>query len=179
MINHDKSVMVSCKKDKKNASFAPLVLVFPEATSQIVLYRAMPVKDMSSTMSSLPTMKSDYTNCDFWDRLWISAKANGWTIKEIYAICQQIAPPNFSGQMVHLVQPTNAPLNSNGYAHQYIELRKAVQPIVGSSGVQTNVTTIKQRPNESFVAFVAKAHKEFVATHGGPDLDSEIIKLLL
>lgn len=46
------------------------------------------------------------------------------------------------------------------------------------SGVQTNVTTIKQHPNESFVAYTehfAKALKEFVAAHGGPDLESEII----
>lgn len=70
------------------------------------------------------------------------------------------------------MEPTNAPLNSNGYARQYIELRKAVQPIVGS-GVQTNVTTIKQRLNESFDAYTerfAKAHKEFVATHGWPQM---------
>lgn len=109
---------LSCEKDKKNASFAPLVLVFPEATGQIVFSRVMPVKDMSSIMSSLPTMKSNDPNCDFWDRLWISAKANGLTINELYAICEQIAPPNFSGQMVNLVQPTNAPSNSNDYARQ-------------------------------------------------------------
>lgn len=74
----------------------------------------------------------DDPNCDFWDRLWISAKANGLTIQELYAICEQIAPTNFSGQMVNLVQPTNAPPNSNDYVRQYIELRKAVQGIVGS-----------------------------------------------
>lgn len=46
------------------------------AAGQVGVYRSMGVRDLTSIVNTLPLMKSNSTNSEFWDHLWVMARAN-------------------------------------------------------------------------------------------------------
>lgn len=65
-----------------------LILGNQEATArgQIGVYQDLDVTDMCSIVSALPIMKSNNTNNEFWDCLWVTARTHQLAIKELYYI---------------------------------------------------------------------------------------------
>ena len=150
------------------------------AAGQVGVCRSMGVRDLTSIVNTLPLMKSNSTNSEFWDRLWVMARANRLAVKDKRSVFNLGASlPVYIHGTDHLTPPLQPPANADDYATQYRVLRTEVQHAVGN-GIQTftNVTMIRQGPNEPFVDYTerfTKALKEFVAARRGPDLDSPIM----
>lgn len=171
-------------KAAPTAPMAPISIPLPghlipgnqEATAngQIGVYQDLDVTDMWSIVSALPIMKSNNTNTEFWDRLWVMARTHQLAIKDLYSVCEIFFPQTHVGQIDNLKPPVQAPTNADEFINQYKELRATVQRIIGS-GIQTQ--TLRQGPNESFIEYTERLTntlKEFVA-RVGPDLDSPIV----
>lgn len=185
----DASVGQVVAKPAPSAPMAPITIPLPgyvvpgvreaTATGEIGVYCTLYVRDLASIVSSLPVIKKNNTNSEFWDRLWVIARTHKLAIKDLYTICEQMCPPSSTGQVVHMAAPAAPPTSEEEFSTQFAALRARVQKVIGS-GIQTftNVTTIKQKSDEPFMDYAERfacALKEFVAAQGGPDLDSSVM----
>lgn len=97
--------------DKTNteptAPMAPIAIPIPgqmipgeveaTATGRVGVYRSLGVRDLTSIVNTLPIMKSNSTNADFWDLLLVMARINRLAVRDLYSVCEQVSPvPLFS-----------------------------------------------------------------------------------
>ncbi|ROL45928.1 hypothetical protein DPX16_4742 [Anabarilius grahami] len=169
-------------KAAPTAPMAPISIPLPghlipgnqEATArgQIGVYQDLDVTDMW-IVSSLPIMKSNSTNTEFWDHLWVTARTHQLAIKELYSVCEIFCPPTHVRQMDKLKPPVQAPTNAE-FVNQYKELLCHCSAYCWIWYTNTNT---QKGPNESFIEYTERLTntlEEFVACVS-PNLNSPIV----